>query len=98
MTIVRLINGFSIHVVLINFQHLFFFKGSSACRQAGGIDQTGEAADGKGAATEAEAKDPVAILVALGKETIGIANSFRCPSARCAFEKSCDGSSGADTV
>src|SRR5215475_2954909 len=81
MAVVALINRFFIPVVLVNFQHLFFFERTSACRQTGGIDQPGEAPDGKGAATEAKAKDSVAILIPLGKETIGIADSFRCPGA-----------------
>src|SRR5262245_11819814 len=98
MAVVLLINGFFVPVVLVNFQHLFFFERPPACRQTGGIDQSGKATDPKGAATEAKAKDSVAILIALGKETIGIADPFRCPGAGCALEKSCDGSSGADTI
>jgi hypothetical protein len=95
---VRLINSLAIPIVFINLQHLFFFKRPSAGRQASGINKTGEAADCKGAAAKAEPKDPVVILVALSKKTIGIANSFRCPGAGCAFEKPRDGASGADAV
>src|SRR5215510_14420389 len=98
MAIMRLINSLFILIVFVNLQHLLFFKRPAAGRQAGSINKTGEAADCKGATAKAETKDPVAILVALGKKTIGIANSFRCPGAGCAFEKPCDGSRGADTV
>src|SRR5262249_45289496 len=98
VAIVRLINNLSILIVFINLQHFLFFKRPAADRHAGGINQTGEAADCKGSTAKAETKDPVAILVALGKKTIRIANSFRRPRAGCAFEKPCDGSRGADTV